>query len=291
MGRGSPGPPVPCYDRSVTDRRPQGGPAGCPERLDAATLERHWRGSWRRVVWLDETDSTQRVAHDLAVEGAEEGTTVVADTQTGGRGRLGRSWYSPTGLNLYCSIVLRPACPPPRVPQLTLVLGLAVADTVREASGLECALKWPNDVLLDGRKAAGILTEMEAEGERVRHVIAGIGVNVNVAAFPPDLAGTATSLRLVAGRRIDRPTFTAALLAAVERRYERYLAEGFAPMRQEWERIAWLRGKDIRVVSPEGEVHGRVLGVDEDGALRLATPAGIRRVLAGEVTVPGAYAS
>lgn len=231
------------------------------------------------------------MARELAIGGAAEGTTVLADRQSGGRGRLGRSWFSPPGVNVYGSIVLRPAIAAPRVPQLTLVLGVAVADAVRAVTGIECGLKWPNDVIVDGRKAAGILTEMEAEGENVRHVIAGIGVNVNVAGFPPDLAPTATSLRLAAGRTIDRPAFTAALLVAVERRYERFVADGFAPVRQEWERIAWLRGKDIRVLSPEGEVHGRVLGVDDDGALRLATPSGIRRVVAGEVTVPGAYAT
>ncbi len=258
---------------------------GTPDRLDAATLRPRLPGRWRRIVSLAETDSTQRVACELARQGTEEGTTVIADRQTAGRGRLGRSWYSPVSANLYCSIVLRPTVAPARVPQLALVIGLAVAETVSATSGLSAALKWPNDVLIRGRKVAGVLTEMEAEVERVHHVIAGIGVNLNAVDFPPELATTATSLRLEGGRPVDRVAFTAALLGAVERRYERYLAEGFAPMRHEWEQISWLRGKEIRVTSSEGVLEGRVLGVDDDGALELATPLGRRRVVAGEVTL------
>ena len=263
---------------------------GAPDRLDSAALGPHLTGRWRRIVWFAETDSTQRVARDLAHDGAEEGTIVIAEAQSAGRGRLGRSWHSPPGTNLYCSIVLRPPLPPGGVPQLALVLGLAAADAVAAVAGLEVGLKWPNDVVLDGRKAAGILTEMEAEVERVHHVVAGLGVNVNAEAFPPELAATATSLRLAAGRPVDRAVLTAALLAAVERRYDRFVAEGFAPVRREWEQRSWLGGKEVRVASPEGELHGRVLGLDDDGALRLETPVGLRRVVAGEVTLPGAYA-
>lgn len=262
---------------------------GAPDRLDAAALGPHLVGRWRRIVWLAETDSTQRVARELARDGCEEGTCVVAEAQTAGRGRLGRSWHSPPGTNVYLSIVLRPPLPPGRVPQLALVAGLAVADAVAGVPGLVPRLKWPNDVVLDGRKAAGILTEMEAEVERVHHVVAGIGLNVNAAEFPPELAGRATSLCLGVGRLVDRAAVTGALLAAFERRYERFIAEGFAPVRREWEERSWLGGKEVRVAAPEGEIRGRVLGLDEDGALRLETPSGERLVVGGEVTLVDAY--
>lgn len=261
-----------------------------PDRLSPTELGPHFTGTWRRVEWRAEIDSTQRLARELARSGAEEGTTVIAEAQSGGRGRLGRTWHSPPGVNLYCSIVLRPPLPPPAVPQIALVAGLAVADAVIAATGLAPRLKWPNDVLLDGRKVAGILTEMEAEMDRVHHVVAGIGVNVNVEAFPDDLATKATSLRLATGQRVDRAAFAAGLLAAFEARYGRFLADGFAAMRGEWEACSSLIGKEVRVAASEGEVAGRVLGLDDDGALRLEGPGGlVRRIVAGEVTLPGGY--
>lgn len=261
-----------------------------PDRVSPAELAPHLTGTWRNVVWETEIDSTQRLARELARAGATEGTTVVAEAQTGGRGRLGRTWHSPPGVNLYASIILRPPLPPPAVPQIALVAGLAVAEAIVAATGLAPRLKWPNDVLVDGRKVAGILTEMEAEMDRVHHVIAGIGVNVNVDGFPPDLAAKATSLRLATGRRVDRAAFAAGLLAAFEARYGRFLGDGFAAMRGEWEACSSLTGKEVRVAASDGEVVGRVLGLDDDGALRLEGPPGhVRRIVAGEVTLPGGY--
>jgi BirA family biotin operon repressor/biotin-[acetyl-CoA-carboxylase] ligase len=261
-----------------------------PDRVSLAELAPHLTGGWREIVWHAEIDSTQRVARELARDGADEGTTVIAESQTGGRGRLGRTWHSPPGVNLYASIILRPPLPPPAVPQIALVAGLAVADAVVASTGLAPRLKWPNDVLVDGRTVAGILTEMEAEMERVHHVIAGIGVNVNVDAFPDDLVAKATSLRLASGRRVDRAAFAAGLLAAFEARYGRVQADGFSAMRGEWEACSSLTGKEVRVAASDGEVMGRVLGLDDDGALRLEGPPGtVRRIVAGEVTLPGGY--
>ena len=265
--------------------------AGVPDRLGPVELAPHLRGSWRRIEWREQLDSTQRLARELARAGVPEGTTVIAESQTSGRGRLGRQWYSPAGQNLYCSVVLRPSLAPPDVPRLALIAGLAVADAVRALTAAEPALKWPNDVLVDGRKVAGILTELEAEVERVHHAIVGIGVNLNAEAFPAELAATATSLRLATGRPVERAPFTAGLLAALEARYRRLLADGFAAMRSEWEACSSLTGKEVRVTAPEGEVAGRVLGIDDDGALRLAGPRGELRVVAGEVTVVGGYGS
>ena len=264
--------------------------AGTPDRVGPSELAPHLRGGWRDVRWLARVDSTQRVARDLARSGAAEGTAVVAEEQTAGRGRLGRAWHSPAGENLYCSVVLRPPRAPAEVPQVALVAGIAVAAAVEEAAGRRPAIKWPNDVLLDGKKVAGILTEMESEMERVHHVIAGIGVNLNTRRFPRELRTKASSLLLLTGRSIDRARFTAGLLAALEARYGRYLSVGFASVRTEWESYSCLTGTEVRVQGPGGEVTGRVLGLDDDGALRLRGPdGGITRIVAGEVTVRGGY--
>ncbi|MGH7896077.1 MAG: biotin--[acetyl-CoA-carboxylase] ligase [Candidatus Binatia bacterium] len=267
--------------------------AGTPDRLSPAELAPYLTGTWRRIEWHAEVDSTQRVARDLARAGAAEGTTVVAETQSAGRGRLGRAWHSPPGLNVYSSVVLRPALAPTVVPQIALVVGLAVATAVRETTGLAPLLKWPNDVLLGGRKVAGILTEMDAELERVHFVIAGIGVNVNAQreTFPPALRDKATSLAIAAGRPTDRVAFMGRLLAQLETRYRRFLAVGFAPLRAECEHLSALAGRAVVVHVPDGEVAGRVEGLDDDGALRLVDDAGVtRRVVAGEVTIRGGYA-
>ena len=264
--------------------------AGAPDRLGPAELAPHLAGRWRDIRWLAETDSTQRVARELGRAGAPEGTVVIAEAQTAGRGRLGRTWHSPRGVNLYCSIVLRPPLSPAAVPQVALVAGVAAAAALAETPGLAPRLKWPNDVLIEGRKVAGILTEMEAEVERVHHVILGIGVNLNAprAAFPPELRERATSLFLATGRRVDRAAVTGRLLAALEARYGRFLEGGFEAVRAEWESYSCLTGTDVRVASAEGEMAGRVLGLDTDGALMLARPDGTStRIVAGEVTVRG----
>ncbi len=268
--------------------------AAVPDRLGPAELAPHLRGAWRDVRWLAECDSTQRVARDLARAGAAEGTTVVAERQSAGRGRLGRVWHSPPGVNLYCSVVLRPPLAPSAVPQIGLVCGAAVAAAVGEETGHRPAIKWPNDVLLDGRKVSGILTEMESEVERVRHVIVGIGVNLNTprAAFPRELRERATSLQAVTGTRVDRARFTGRLLAALEARYGRFVSAGFSSVRSEWESYSCLTGTEVRVASAAGEVAGRVLGLDDDGTLRLAGPGdAVVRIVAGEVTVRDGYRS
>jgi BirA family biotin operon repressor/biotin-[acetyl-CoA-carboxylase] ligase len=272
------------------DARHAGGYAlaAIPDRLGPAELAPHLRGRWRDVRWLPECDSTQRVARDLARGGAAEGTTVIAERQTAGRGRLGRTWHSPAGTNLYCSIVLRPPLAADAVPQIGLVAGAAVAAAVAGETGRRPAIKWPNDVLVDGRKVSGILTEMESEVERVRHVIVGIGVNVNAppSSFPRDLRPRVTSLRIVAGVRIDRARFTGRLLAALEARYGRWVSAGFSSVRAEWESYSCLTGTEVRVASADGALAGRVLGLDDDGALRVARAGGdVVRIVAGEVTL------
>jgi BirA family biotin operon repressor/biotin-[acetyl-CoA-carboxylase] ligase len=258
------------------------------DTLDAASITQRLRGRWRQVEWHDALDSTQHRARALANAGAPEGTAVFADRQLAGRGRLGRTWFSPVGANLHLTVVLRPACAPSAVAPLSLVAGLAVVDAVRAATGIELGLKWPNDVQLDGRKIAGILTEMQGETDRVDAALVGIGLNVNLpaSALPAELAATATSLRIALGHTIDRADLAARLLAAIEARYGRFLSEGFRGMRSEFEAASVLRGRTVEVSGPATAVSGRVRGVDDEGALLLAGADGrTRRVIAGEVTL------
>jgi BirA family biotin operon repressor/biotin-[acetyl-CoA-carboxylase] ligase len=268
--------------------------AGTPDRLGPGELAPYLTGTWRDIRWQAEVDSTQRVARELARAGAAEGTTVIAERQTAGRGRLGRQWHSPAGLNLYTSIILRPTLVPSAVPQIALVVGVAVAAAVAEETGLRPAIKWPNDVLLDGYKVAGVLTEMDSEVDRVHYVVAGVGVNLNTpkSGFPPELRTKASSLMLVTGRPIDRAAFTGRLLAALEARYGLFLSEGFGKsVRTEWESYSCLTGTEVQVATPDGDRSGRVLGLDHDGALKLETADHATvRIVAGEVTVRDGYA-
>ncbi len=249
----------------------------------------------RPLHFFPTIDSTNVYAAQLAREGAPAGTVVIADEQTGGKGRLGRSWVSPAGVNLYVSLILRPSVATAVAPQLNLLAAVAVAEAISEVSDLTPAIKWPNDVLVDGKKVCGILAEMQTEAGALRSVVLGIGVNINapLTAFPPELHDKASSLFLLGGRLLDRATFTAALLTHLEKLYVLWLEQGFLAIRPAWERhAAALIGKSITVAAPEGTLVGTVLGLDSDGALLLrdendGTP---RRVLAGDVTVVGGYA-
>jgi len=245
------------------------------------------------IEYFAVTDSTNMVAHQLAQTGAAEGTVVIADTQTHGRGRLGRAWVSPPSCNLYLSVVLRPSVSTAIAPQLTLVAGVAVAETIREWVP-RAALKWPNDTVIDGRKVAGILTEMDADADRVRFVILGIGVNLNSAPedFPAELQDKATSLRVVTGGSIDRAAFTGRLLAQLEDRYQRFLHDGFAGLRPFWEACSCLTGQQVAIDEGGQRRTGVVIGIADDGALVLRTPQGAeKRILVGDVTVIDGYES
>jgi BirA family biotin operon repressor/biotin-[acetyl-CoA-carboxylase] ligase len=245
-------------------------------------LDTRWLG--RAYEWHTECVSTNDLAAERARAGAPAGLVIAADTQTGGRGRLGRSWHSPPGDNLYISLLLRPARPAAEVPPLTLLAGGAVARAV-EALGVSPRLKWPNDVQLVGgdggrRKLAGVLTEMASAGERVEHVVVGIGINVNATAFPDGLAGRATSLRLATGQAIDRARLLAGVLNAFEPLYDEFQRHGPAAAIAAFSAYAALPER-CRV---DDRLEGVALGVDPDGALRLRDDAGrIHRVISGEV--------
>jgi BirA family biotin operon repressor/biotin-[acetyl-CoA-carboxylase] ligase len=239
-------------------------------------------------------DSTNIYAAQLAREGAAEGTVVIADAQSGGKGRLGRSWISPPGVNLYLSALLRPPVLATAAPQLNLLAAVAVADTITEICAFTPAIKWPNDVLVGGKKVCGILAEMQTGTEALHAVIIGIGVNINapLSAFPEELREKASSLLLAGGQLVDRGVFTVRLLTHLEQWYVLWIQQGFPAVRPAWERYAAdLLGREVTVETPEGRVTGTALGLDEDAALLVRDERGgpPHRLLAGDVTVIGGY--
>lgn len=253
-------------------------------------IERHLttRRIGRVVHHFDSIDSTNRRAMALARGGAAEGEVVVAEAQTAGRGRLGRSFFSPPGVSFYGSMILRPQVPPGRAPQITLVAGLATAQTIEAHAEMRPALKWPNDVWLGERKVAGILTEMESEADRVLHVVCGPGINLNtpLEAFPEDLRGIATSIFATTGRRIDRPKFAADLFSRFERLYDEFLTAGLSALRERWDGYSMLTGRRVVVDGAGAPVEGEVVGLDDDGALLLRGRDGeMSRAIAGDVSL------
>lgn len=241
----------------------------------------------QRTVFLQSCASTSDEVAARAATGAEEGLLVVADQQTGGRGRRGRQWHSPAGENLYFSLLLRPTLPAHEAVPLTLVAGAALAETIA-ALGLSPRLKWPNDVLLDTpggvRKVAGILTEMATEGARVRHVVLGIGVNINSHAFPPPLDEVATSLAIVKGASIDRAEVLAGFLNLFEPIYDDFVKSGPAAGLAAWSRHALLGQRCWAKREGGPIVEGEAVAIDATGALRVRTDDGrIVALHAGEI--------
>jgi BirA family biotin operon repressor/biotin-[acetyl-CoA-carboxylase] ligase len=207
---------------------------------------------------------------------------VTAEHQRAGRGRLGRTWWDAPGESLMCSVLLRPPVPPAAAPALALVAAVAVAEAVERAAGVAPALRWPNDVVAGGRKLGGILAEAVVDGDgRLRHVILGMGLNVNQEAFPGPLGDVATSLRRLTGRPHDRERLLEALLAALEARYAQFLSGGFAAVAPAWRARSVTPGRPVLL--PDGR-RATALDVAEDGALRVRLASGsLESVTAGEV--------
>lgn len=242
----------------------------------------------RRVICYREIDSTNDTAFGLAEDGAEEGTVVIAEAQRRGKGRLGRQWQSPAGVNLYCSVILRPPIPPVMAAQMTFLSAVAAALAIETLTPLAPSIKWPNDLLLNGAKVAGLLNEMSAETEKVNFIVLGIGVNINMRRehFIGELRHPATSLLLETGSPVSRLAFTRALLEALDALYAGYLKQGYAPVREEWLKRSNVLGKKVRVAFQEKELSGIAESIDEEGALLVRSADGVlARVLAGDVTI------
>ena len=238
-----------------------------------------------RIHHFYQVESTMNEAGRLAAEGAPHGTIVVAEEQTAGRGRLGRSWYSERSLGIYFTLILRPALAPAAAPILTLMAGVALAEVLHETSRLPTDLRWPNDVLTGGKKCAGILVEMTAEPERIENVLVGIGINVNHEQIPTDLAPEATSLRLEAGRSFSRLELLVTILKRLEYYYGRLLEEGAAAIVERFSEISsYARGKRIRVSDASQILVGVTAGLTPEGLLLVRRDDGrIEKILSGLV--------
>lgn len=240
----------------------------------------------RRVRCFDETDSTNLQACRLGDEGDVDGLVVIADRQSSGKGRMGRRWESPGGVNLYASILLRPPILPFEAPKLTFLSAVAVCRAIIRCTGLQPTVKWPNDILLNGGKVAGLLNEMSSETDQVHYVVLGIGVNLNMRAdqFPDDLRYPATSLAIVAGKAVSRLDFTRVLLQEVDALYQIYLERGSAPILSAWTELCTMTGQAVQVDCNEYKITGTMTGLAEDGALLVRTETGkIETIYAGDV--------
>jgi BirA family biotin operon repressor/biotin-[acetyl-CoA-carboxylase] ligase len=231
--------------------------------------------------------STNTAAMAAAAAGIAEGSVFLAEEQTAGRGRGSRSWESERSAGIYCSVVLRPALPPSDVLPLTLAAALAVRTALAEVEPrVSLDLKWPNDVLINGRKVCGILAEMHAEATRVRYIIVGVGINVNQKSFPEEIESEATSLRMETGKECSRVEVAAALLKSLDREYRMLIEDPNAQqsiLRRFAEQSSWARGKQIHVEDYGSRIEGTTEGLDERGFLQVRTAQGLHRVLSGTV--------
>lgn len=259
-----------------------------PDILVPQLIARRLAGSLfgKRIHHFFRAESTQDYAMRLAAEEEPHGTLVIAEEQTAGRGRFGRSWYSEKTSGIYFSMILRPPLAPVHALLLTLAAGLAGYDAVREVTGLAVDIRWPNDLLVNDKKFAGILTEMSAETERVHYVVVGVGLNVNHAKIPAELEPIATSLRLAAGQRFSRMEILVRLLGAFDRYYNQLLARDGAPsILGRWAAVSsYAAGKRVKVSTGAGEFTGTTAGLDATGLLRIRRENGeTETVLAGDI--------
>lgn len=249
------------------------------------------RVAGQNLVFLDMVDSTNTRAKQLAEAGAPDGTLVVAETQSSAKGRRGRSWMAPSGSGVWFSLLLRPKIAPEHASMLTLVAAMAVEKGIRDLAGIEGRIKWPNDIVIEGKKICGILTEMSADMDDVNHVVVGIGINANIREFPEELRDKATSLLLVSGQMVRRAALLNAVLLAWEEYYGKYLqTEDLSLLAAEYNtRLAGLGGM-VRVLAPKREYTGISRGINHKGELLVEREDGtVTEVMSGEVSVRGIY--
>lgn len=275
----------------------------------SSNLETSFMG--KDISFYKDIGSTNDVAREFAIKGAQEGFAVIADSQTRGKGRLGRRWESPAGVNIYTSVILRPSISPLHAPQLTLVSAVAVAETIAKflnppvspfpkggvkdfppltkgGVGRFLSVKWPNDILINSKKVAGILTEMNSETDRINFVIIGIGVNINATRkmFPEELGPIATSLKQEIGKETSRIDFIQMLYLNMETWYKRYLKHGFEPIRKAWTGYFNMAGRVVKVRQMDKTIEGVAMGIDDNGALLLREKNGnITRIISGDVEI------
>ncbi len=264
-----------------------------PDILSKSEIESRLDGGWigTRVYFAEEVDSTNTWGKRLAEEGAPHGTLIVADEQTQGRGRRGRSWKSPKGTNISMTLILRPDLEPSRASMLTIVMGLSVAQGLKELLELPIEIKWPNDAVLNGHKLCGILTEMSAQIDYINYVVVGTGINVNLPEIPEDLKEIATSLLIETGHTVNRAEVIGAVMRAFARNYESFIETGdLSGLRDAYNEILANRDRQVRVLDPKDPYEGVALGINPRGELLVRKEDGsVSEVYAGEVSVRGLY--
>ena len=274
---------------SGTGYRIAGDAEAFGEKSFKAYLNTEWLG--RELLFFKETDSTNDELRRRADKGAGEGLIAAADVQTKGKGRRGRAWKSYGGVNIAMSYLLRPSFHPNTAPMMTLVMAMAAEKGIREVSGLDVKIKWPNDIVINGKKLVGILTEMTAEPDFIHAVIIGTGVNVNNKEFPEDIRNTATSMYLESGKTYSRAKVAAAITNAFEVYYEEFCkTEDMSGLKKEYDEVCVNVEEKIRVLDPNGEYDAVSHGIDDQGRLRITRSDGTdATVFAGEVSVRGVY--
>ena len=237
--------------------------------------------------YFPQIGSTNDEAKKLAAAGCPEGTLVITETQLDGRGRLSRGWFSPVAKGIWFSVVLRPPFPPQEAPKCTLMAAVALNRAINDITGVPCGIKWPNDILCNGKKLVGILTEMNAEMDAINYIVIGMGVNVNVEAaeIPLELQAIATSLSMETGAPVSRLDLFVRILERLEEIYLSVRASGFATVLDAWRRESITLGRRVNVIGPDKSFDGQAVDIDADGALLVSTESGIERVLAGDVSI------
>lgn len=264
-----------------------------PDLLSKYELESRLATQWlgKEIVYKEVTTSTNADVRKMAEDGAENGLLVVADGQTLGKGRRGRMWESPKGTNLYFSMLLKPDFSPDKASMVTLVAAYSVTKVIRENTGLDAKIKWPNDIVVNKKKVCGILTEMSMERDYIHHIVVGIGINVNEEEFPTEIADMATSLKKEFGSVISRANLLCDILLQFEKDYLTFLtAENLAPLADEYNKLLVNKGALVKVLDPKGEFFGIAGGITDEGMLIVFKENGqIEKVYAGEVSVRGMY--
>ena len=264
-----------------------------PDVMSRAEIESLMTTTWagKKVVYYDETDSTNNQAKAYGEKGEAHGTLFVADMQAAGKGRRGRVWVSPAGSSIYMTILLHPDVLPTKAPQLTLVMAMAVAEGIRKVTGLETKIKWPNDIIVNGRKVCGILTEMSTEIDYINYVVIGDGINVNQETFPEEIRDTATSLKIETGSSVRRSVLIATIMECFEQFYEVFMTtEDLSGLQERYNAMLVNLGREVRVLEPGNEYEAHALGINRTGELIVRTVDGQEKeIYAGEVSVRGVY--
>ena len=264
-----------------------------PDVLTGEELKSLMQTQWvgRNIVYYPETDSTNLRIRELGDAGAPHGTLAVADMQTSGRGRRGRTWESPPGSSIYMSILLRPDIIPGAAPMLTLVMACSVAEGISDCENVDVRIKWPNDVIAGGKKLVGILTEMSTQIDYINHVTIGVGINVNMTEFPENIRDTATSLRLETGHKVRRAPLIAAIMKRFEENYAVFLkTQDMSGLMEKYSGMLINLDRDVLVLGAEDSYKAHALGIDRQGELIVRREDGTEeKIYAGEVSVRGVY--